>query len=241
MKILVAAFAYNEIKYISEMVNYYRNQGCYLNIIDNCSTDGTFEWMRNNGVQTRKINTGGTFDLLKLQKFLLSDIRAHKPDWVVYAGIDIIYSFWRTIRKTIESADRMGYNIIGVQHYNLYNTGEEYKQPLYKNYFHGRKGNKLFMIAKYSEPFGFEADSIQLKNRKIYYANGLLLNYGNCKPASERTDTFKRREKAWNNGLDRNYGVHYLEGMQRGWIWPKEELIDMRTIEDYKYIKKIKI
>jgi hypothetical protein len=95
------------------------------------------------------------------------------------------------------------------------------------------------MIAKYQEPFGFEADSIQVKDKKIFYANGVVVNYGNCKPAKERENTFKRRKKAWDNGLDRNYGVHYLEGRARNWIWKKDELIDIRTTDYYKYIQKI--
>ena len=46
-------------------------------------------------------------------------------------------------------------------------------------------------------------------------------------------------KKAWDNGLDRNYGVHYLEGMERDWIWNKEEMIDLRETPEYKYIKKL--
>ena len=95
------------------------------------------------------------------------------------------------------------------------------------------------MIAKYAEPFGFEADSIQLKNRKIYNAPGLLLNYGNCKPKNERAATYLRRKRAWDHGLDPNYGVHYLEGVNRKWIWRKDEMVDLRKTEYLKYINKL--
>jgi len=241
MKILAVAFAYNEMKLIPSFVKYYRDQGCDIFVLDNHSSDGTSEWLTENNVRTEVCPTGGMFHLLKLQKGLVDEINRSKPDWVVYTGIDIFYSFNSTIRKTIERADKNGYNMIGVQHYNMHNTGEPPAYPLHENYFHARKGNRLYMISKFQDPFGFEADSIQIKGRKIFEAKGVLVNYGNCKPAGEREDTFKRRRKAWNAGLDRNYGVHYIEGHKRGWIWRRDELIDIRKTEDYKYIQKIRI
>jgi glycosyltransferase involved in cell wall biosynthesis len=239
MKILAIAFAYNEIKYIAEMVNYYRSQGCDLNIVDNCSTDGTFQWLQAHGVRTRQKDTNQTFDLKTLQRCLVNDINAVKPDWVVYTGIDIYYIFDGTIREVIEEADRKGFNMISVQYFNMYNTGEQSNGSMKDTYFFARKFKRLYMIAKYQNPFGFEADSIQIKNRKIYDAPGVFINYGNCKPFDERETTYGRRKRAWDAGLDRNYGVHYLEGRTKGWIWKRSELIDIRETEYYKYIQKI--
>ena len=241
MKILAVAFAYNERKYLPDFVNYYRNQGCDIFVLDNDSTDGTGQWLAENEVKTSICKTEGTFHLLKLQAGLVQAIKEIKPDWVVYTGIDIIYSLDLSLYEIIEQADQAGFNMIGVQHYNMYNTGEGFAIPMKDRFFHARKGNKLYMIAKYQEPFGFEADSIQLKGRKIHNAGGVLINYGNCKPAAERIDTFQRRKKAWDKGLDRNYGVHYLEGMRRNWIWTKEEMTDIRQTPDYKYIQKLEI
>lgn len=239
MKILAVAFAYNERKYIDQMVRYYRKQGCDLFILDNHSTDGMTEYLHDNNVRTAVMPTGGQFHLLKLQRGLVDEIRSSKPDWVIYTGIDIYYSFDRIIANTIRKADREGFNMIGVQHFNIYNTGEPRGEDFRQIYFRARKGNILYMIAKYQEPFGFEADSIQIKNRKVWHAPGVLLNYGNTKPAEERIITFKRRKKAWDHGLDKNYGVHYLEGMERNWTWTKKEMVDLRETEFAKYIKKL--
>ncbi len=241
MKILAVAFAYNEIKYISNMVRYYRDQDCDIFILDNDSIDGTTEWLAANKVKTSICKTGGLFHLLQLQAGLVKAIKKIKPDWIIYTGIDIRYSFPWTIRKTIEKADKDGFNMIGVQYYNMYNTGEPPAYPMSENYFHARNLKRLYMISKYQEPFGFEADSIQIKGRKIFEAKGVLINYGNCKPKEEREHTFRRRKRAWEAGLDRNYGVHYIDGHNRNWIWPKGELIDIRETEDYKYIKNIRI
>lgn len=241
MKILAVAFAYNEIKLLPYMVNHYKKHRCDIFILDNHSTDGTTEWLKEHNIKTEILPTGGMFHLLKLQAGLMRAIREIKPDWVVYTGIDIIYSLDQSLYATIKKADKEGYNLIGVRHYNMYNTGEEYALPLSDNYFYARKGNMLYMIAKYEEPFGFEADSIQIKNKKVLNVNGILINYGNCKPREERMESYRRRQKAWVNGLDPNYGVHYIEGVNRNWFWNKDELIDMRTIDEYKYIKKLKV
>lgn len=239
MKILAVAFAWNEIKHIARMVKFYKDQGCDLNIVDNFSNDGTFQWMSANGVRTRQKDTNNTFDLITLQRCLVNDIKAVKPDWIVYAGIDVVYLFNKTIRQTIEKADSLGFNMISVQYMNMYNTGEGNFDDFHNHYFYGRFLSRLYMIAKYTEPFKFEADSIILEGRKTYPAEGIFINYGNCKPPAEREATYARRKKAWDNGLDRNYGVHYLEGRGKHWIWDKAGLIDIRETEYYKYLKKL--
>jgi len=239
MRILAVAFAYNEMKYIAPMVEYYRLQGCELNIIDNCSTDGTYEYLLKKGVRTRQKDTKGMFNLKKLQGSLQNDIREIKPDWIVYTGVDIKYVFTGTLRDEIERADASGYNVISVKHWNIFNTGEKFRLPLQDYYFYGRKISRLEIIAKYTEPFNFEADSIQVPYKRVYASEGILVNYGNCKPKAEREETLRRREKAWNAGLDRNYGVHYLEGKNRNWLWDKTELTDIRTMDWYTNLKKL--
>ena len=239
MNILVVAFAYNEKKYLSEMVKHYQGHGCDIFVLDNQSTDGTTEWLAENKIRTSILSTDGMFHLIKLQAGLSKAISEIKPDWVVYTGIDIVYSLDSTIAETVEKADKDGYNLIGVQHFNMYNTGEQFALPMKDHFFYARKGNWLYMIAKYQEPFIFEADSIIVKDKKVLNINGILINYGNCKPREERIDTYLRRKKAWENGLDINYGVHYREGIERDWIWSKDEMIDIRKIPEYKYIQKL--
>jgi len=237
-KILVVAFAWNEIRYISAMVNYYRKQGCDLFILDNYSDDGTYEWLIENEINTRRFDTDGAFHLEKLQGELLKEIEIINPDWVVYSGIDIRYFFDKTIRETIEMADLEGYNMMSIDYFNMFNTGEICRGRLDKKYFYAAQGERLYMIAKYSGGFHFEADSIIISDPKIYDAEGVLINYGACKPKKERDMTYARRKKAWDQGLYRGYGTHYEGGNNKNWIWDKSELTDIRTTEYYKYIKK---
>jgi len=237
-EILVVAFAFNEIKYIASMIRYYRRQGCDLFILDNYSDDGTYEWLVKNDINTRRFDTDGAFHLNNLQAELLKEIEIINPDWVVYTGIDIRYFFEKTIRKTIEKADREGYNMISVDYFNMFNTGEKRRVLLKDNYFYAAQGERLYMIAKYTDGFSFEADSIQISYPRIFNAEGMLINYGACKPKEERDITYARRKKAWDQGLYRGYGSHYEGGSNKNWIWDKSELIDIRTTEYYKYIKK---
>jgi len=239
MKILAVAFAYNEAKYIQDFIDNYRANGCQLFIVDNHSDDGTTDILKRNGVESVIIPTGGAFDLIKLQNALVAGINNIKPDWVVYTGIDIRYCLAGTIEEEIDCATAEGCNMIGVNYYNVYSTGEKFELPMHSHFFYGRYLKRLYMIARYQNPFHFEADSIRITNKKIFQSDGCLLNYGNCKPAVEREETYRRRKKAWERGLDQNYGVHYHEGHERGWTWTKSEMVDIRTTEHWKYILKL--
>jgi len=237
MKIVTAAFAYNERPYIPFMVEYYREQGCDLFILDNYSTDGTYEWLIEHGVTTARVDTRDSFLLVKLQATLLAGLRKIKPDWVVYCGIDSYYCFKGTIREEIEKAESLGYNMIEVNHFSMYNTGEKFQLPFTRNYFYGANHRRLQMIGKFVPTFKFVADALYMPNKKVYVSDGMFVNYGMCKPRIEREITFARRKRAWLLGEYRGHGVHYAPAQRRQWIWSKEELIDIRTTEFFKLMK----
>jgi glycosyltransferase involved in cell wall biosynthesis len=237
MKITVAALAYNEIKYIPYMVDYYHSQGCDLFIVDNYSNDGTYEWLIENNIPTIRVDTDESFHLTTLQTVLNEQLKIINPDWVVYTGIDIFYHFEGTIREEIEKVDAKGYNIIRNTTYFAYNTGEDFTLPFYSTYFYIDLHGTNMMISKYGEGFEILADEIQLNNKSIYNT-GFMINYGMCKPKEEREETYKRRQKAWNLGLSRVYGTHYIGAQKKQWIWEKEELSDIRTMEEWRLITK---
>jgi glycosyltransferase involved in cell wall biosynthesis len=239
MKILAVGTAYNEEKYLPEMARYYREQGCDILILDNYSTDGTYQWLLDNGIKTGRVDTLKAFHLDKLQRAMEAEIEKYDPDWVVYVGIDIYYSFDKTIRKTIEQADFMGHNIIQVNNWSMYNTGEERNGLAKDIYFYGTKGRGLRMIAKYVKPFSLCADEIIIPYPSVFYENGILVNYGNTKPKEEREETFARRKRAWDMGLTKGWGSHYPVGSAKGWIWDKYELTDVMTTDHSKYFLKI--
>lgn len=239
MKILVAAFAYNERPYISYMVDYYRSQGCDLVILDNYSTDGTYEWLVENGVRTGRVDTRDSFHLIKLQHALLKEFEEIKPDWIVYTGIDTYYYFSNTIREEIEKANKLGFTTIGVGHIEAYRTDEEFKMPFQNTYFYVLLAKeRLSMIAKYLKPFRFNGDNLISSSIRVYHSDGFLINYGFCKTKEERKLTYTRRKKAWELGNPRGHGSHYKVAADRNWTWAKEEFIDIRTTPYYKMMMK---
>lgn len=236
MRILVAAFAYNERPYIPYMVDHYRKQGCDLLILDNYSSDGTYEWLLENNVKTDRVDTNETFHLMKLQKALMGAIHKDRPDWVVYCGIDCYYYLPDGIQAEIEKADKLGCTTVDVNHFSMYNTGEPFKLPFYENYFFGNNHRRLRMIGKYCSGFEIIADSVVSRGR-TFMSRGLFINYGMCKPSSEREETYRRRVEAWGEGERRNHGVHYKPAAERNWIWSKETLTDIRETELYSLMQ----
>ena len=66
-----------------------------------------------------------------------------------------------------------------------------------------------------------------------------MINYGNTKTKEEREETLERRRKAWANGEPPGHGSHYLEGERNNWIWPIEDLTDIRETKYWKYVQKL--
>jgi len=239
MRVLVAAFAFNEIKYIADWVRYYSGQGCELLVVDNYSTDGTYEWCGKHGVHTGRVDTNDAFNLLILQRSLTDHIHKLKPDWVVYSGIDLYQIFPGGIRDVISKAEAGGHNIIEVDHFEAFNTGEEVKVPLTMNHFYTRQHGRLRMIAKPTDGFKLIADNIIVTNPSVYHSDGVLINYGMCKPREEREVTFARRKRAWELGMHKGWGIHYVPAKKTDWVWEKKTLWDIRKNQRvYELIKQ---
>jgi len=240
MKILVAAFAYNERPYIPYMVEYYRSQGCDLLILDNYSTDGTYEWLKENEVDVVRVDTDDSFHLIRLQKAMLRELRRRHPDWFIYTGVDTYFYLGKSIRKEIEIQHNLGFNKIVVTRIEAYNTGEKFLLPFQENYFYVRVGEKREMIVRYDRDdrqFCFRGDRVYISNPKLFVNGGFLINYGMCKSKEEREETFARRQRAWALGNPKGHGIHYAPAQERNWIWEKENLTDIRTTEFYTLMK----
>jgi hypothetical protein len=238
VKILVSLFIYNEIDYIETFINYYKSQNCDFCFIDNYSDDGTYEYLKDNGFNVRRVDTNDSFDMPKLQESLLKFIHDIKPEWVLYTGADTFIVFDDTIENTIKYADLNGFNQISTKYLKPYNTGEPYSLPLQNNYFYMEIKNKKRFLSKYDKSIRFDTDDVVINNSKIYN-NGVLINYGDCKPASYRNKIYNRRIKAWDMGMNKNFGTHYINGNKKKWTWDKNSLTDIRKTKYFKYIEKI--
>jgi len=238
MKILAATFAYNEEPYLPAWVRYYENQGCEMLVVDNYSTDGTHKWCGEHGLHTGKVDTNEAFHLATLQRVLVAEIFKIKPDWVIYAGIDLFQIFPLGIRKTIEDAEKQKCNLIEVDHYEAFNTGEKTRIPLPANYFYMRKHGRLRMTGKWDRGLRLFADEVILGDPRVYQSDGILINYGMCKAKEEREITLARRQKAWDMGLHKGWGTHYRPAQSIDWKWDKNTLRDMKKTPEYELIKQ---
>jgi hypothetical protein len=238
MKILAIGFVYNERPYIPEIVKYYTKQGCEVYIIDNYSNDGTYEYLVENKVNCSRLDTNETFDLVALQKETDRLIHKIKPDWIVYIAGDLFHICGKPIKEAIEEADKNDFTQISSKCYNMLNIGEKFKIPLYKNYYHGEYYMRLQMITKYNENINVVCDSFKDDNPVIYESDYLIVNYGGCKPAQEQEIKLERRKKAWENGLRKGIGRHFLRAQKHNWIWPRKSIkaITNWPKEDYELI-----
>jgi len=240
MKILVALFVYNERKYLPAFLSYYRKQGCDFVFVDNMSTDGTFQYLIKEKVSVKRLDTKDSFHLRMLQDELTKEIAKRRPDWVVYTGADTYFVFEKTIRQTIEEAHKEGFNQIATKCLEAMNTGETFKLPFNLTFKYGYVQRKLrYMISRYMEGFYIEADKIVIKNPNIKPECGILINYGACKPNREQIKKLERREKAWDMGMNKQWGIHYLEHQKKDWIWNPNNLTYFPKTEYWRYIKKL--
>jgi len=239
MKILVSLFVYNERKYIPAFIEYYKRQGCKILVIDNYSTDGTFEYLVKNKISVFRCDTNGAFHLRKLQDALTAQIARQRPHWVIYAGADLYYSFNKSIAETIKEIDAQGYNQITVQHLEAMNTGEQGNKSLQEKFFYGIPLKKLTMISKFQSGFFIIADELRIKDPKPITVPGIVINYGACKPKAEQEQKLQRRQKAWNEGLHKGWGTHYIAHKKREWLWKKEELVYFPETIYWPYLKQI--
>lgn len=239
MRILYTAFVYNERPYLPDAIDYYKSQGCDIYIIDNYSNDGTYEWLIENNIKCNRFDTNESFDLTLLQKELERILHIEKPDWIVYGSADLYYVFDKPIAETIKEVDLKGYNQIGVRCYGALNTGEPFGTPLYKNYLYGQFYRNLVMISKYNESLIMNGDGILLSDSRVLNIDGILVNYGACKPIEEQKIKLARRQKAWDNGLSTRTGKHFKSGEAVNWTWNKEDYMYFPECIDAKYFNKL--
>lgn len=238
MNILSIIFAYNELPYIPYWANYYKQQGCQLYVIDNMSTDGTWEWLQDNKIPSHRKDTKNSFQLEWLFDDLVKTLHSIKPDWFLIAGIDMFHVLEpNRICDTIAEAELCGFNQIRENYlFQCANTGSEvYNHDMRKIYFYAKKmSHNCCYISKYDPEVKIHADVITIPNIKTMY-NGVMFDYGACKPKAVNEEKLRRRQKAWDEfGTPRGHGIHYRQGKELNWTWDKDRLIDVREMHQVK-------
>lgn len=243
MKILYITHIWNEINYLPLKVKWCKINGLDIYVLDNFSSDGSWEWLLKNKIPCERINTGGTFHLGILQKATDMVIRKIKPNWVIYVGMDTFVQTDGKLCDEIQKTDKQGFNIISMIWGNMLNIGESRRKfdPFNTYFYYAVIRLRIALIWKYNPKVRLFADSVIFppKSRRTKELPGIMLNYGNTKPANQRRLTLYRRKLAWNKGLLKGWGTHYLTWAKINWVWDKNKIPDIRKSQYWKYILKL--
>ena len=238
MNMLCIMTIYNEIDFLPYKVEWCRRNGLNLYVIDNYSIDGSYKWLKDHNIDCHQIDTKEAFDLDALQKEIIKTTDRIKPDWVVYNGADVFIFAEKSIADLCMEAEKIGKNMIGFVLFNTCYTGEKRSGDIFNTYFQYIKIRRIEFIYKWELGIKYGGDTIKIPNRNVYYPSGVMINYGKIKTPERRKELLNRRRLAWDRGLNKGYGTHYLAEEKRGFKqWEKNELKDIRKSEYWDYLK----
>jgi len=229
---------YNEIDILPNQIKYIKSQGLEPYVLDNYSTDGTWQWLQENNIPSHQFDTKGTFDLEENHKLMLMLAKNLSPkfQWVYFADADLFpVCIDFTIKEIIELADQHDFNSIFARTFHFANTGEKGKDNIFNKYNKVNGGDRWLKIVKIKDLKKLAGDGCVMDPMdyvtRIYNNEIILFNYGNVK-------SLKDRKKAWKNGLNKNYGKAYVKNDKNNWICD-EDTLDVNT-ELGPYINKLR-
>lgn len=228
MKILMISHVYNELPLLKLKLEYCQRNHIDLYIIDNMSNDGTKEWIEEHSIMHSFVDTDDTFDLRPLLAEKERVLHELKPDWFIYASADLFFMTEDGVWKTIEKSDKEGYNKIRMAHYTFYYTGETRKSgnPFQQYFYYKLTGNHP-LICKYHPSIKIIPDQIVMDDVKIK-DEGICFEMQAGKTIESRMETLQRRKKAWEKGMEKGWGTHYLGLEKINFTFDKKDCFDIR-------------
>lgn len=232
--------AYNELNLLRYKFEHCKRNNIDLFIIDNMSNDGSVQWMKENKIPHSFIDTNNSFDLRPLLNEMTNKIHELKPDWFIYAGVDMFYESQEGLRLMIENADREGFTQIKMKLRTTRNVGEGRKEGNpFCNYFYVGEEQHRTLLSKYHESIKIVPDGIRRDGTIIKQDGGVIFEMHASKSPGERKETAKRRERAWKNGLNRGFGKHYRTGLKHNFIFSKSKCSDIRKMKEFELYKRL--
>lgn len=237
--ILLPMLCYNSLDIISKTISFFKKQDIDVFVLDNYSNDGSWEYLKDNRIPCKRVNTNNLFDLNKLNNERISIIRKIRPDWVLRVDSDC-FVLSKTIKRFIESLGN-NFNICYSQCLRFYNTGENrISDDPRKVFFYFDNLKQLPVLHSYNDFITYSGDKVIMrKERPFTYERCPALDYGNTRSKEKREEEFKRRRLAWKNGLSKYWGRHYISASRRGWIWDKNKLTDIRKTKYFSRFKQV--
>lgn len=237
MRILYIHTVYNEMDIIPHKMRWCDEQGFETFSFDNYSTDGTWEYLNEHGHPCDRIDTDGAFDIVANCRAMTMKVRKLKPDWVLYSGADLYVATLRhggRIKALIEELDGQGFNLIQQSRIFIFcYTGTESKDsdPRKSYFYYYHNNNRICLIGKYALSLNILPDFIVRQNLKVYVNEDTLAYEYKFRAGSKekKTEALVRRQRAWDRGMSRAFGGHYLSMIARDqWIWKPKKLLDIR-------------
>jgi hypothetical protein len=225
--ILSIMTVYNELRLMPLNLRWCEMNGLDMYVIDNCSNDGTWEWLQNNNIPSHRLDTGGAFSLKMIQPEMLRTLDRIKPDWVVKNDADAFFLHKKPIKDMLPD----DHNIIRADFLSIKRTDGS-------PYYYNKHPVGVRWIHKYMGGTQYIGDIVKLPFTKEQGTDGFWVNCGMIKTAEEREETLKRRQLAWKLGEPKQNGTHYLEGHERGWKWEKYQLQDIRKTKYFTEYNK---
>lgn len=241
MRILSVITCYNEIDYLPLQLEFLEQNGVEYFVLDNYSTDGSWEWLQDNRVPSERVDTKDSFHLDLLQAARLRVLARERPEWAIYGDSDELIFTASTIADVVRAADAEGADLLEIPFLNLFQTDEQPEcfDPV-RTYFYYElpKRWKRTRIHRYHPSLRYRADEMQYDfEPRTKPVPGVICNYGGTKSGKRRAETLKRRKRAWKMGFDKNFGTHYLDQKRQGWSRRKEELTDLRLSAYYPFVE----
>jgi len=134
MKIIGMMTVYNDEDFISEVLENAISQGIELVVLDDNSTDKTFEICKKfegSGVLDVYQHKSNSWNEEENRRIIYDLAIKHNPDWLILYGSDELLESWNnevTLKDAISQVDREGYNLIQFNWFNFFLTSNDNDQ-----------------------------------------------------------------------------------------------------------------
>ena len=215
MRITAMLCARDELPYLRHVLPYLAAEDIEVVLIDNGSTDGTLEAVRNgdfpNVVHLESFSYCGDFDLSRQLEIKWTLAESVASDWLIHQDADEILhapTSWGGLRHHIEQADSLGFNVLNFNELVMlpaHPTRDDILENSRKYYFFEPKPMRLMRVWKRTANLtGGKSGGHRLEGDVNVYPQRMLLKHF----------IVRNQEHAYAKYLHRTFSLTDLE---KGW------------------------